>query len=952
MATLPRPPVKPKRRRWRVLASICCETRDSDPTLGDSPIPAGPWNELRHALPHEAEVRLMQSPTRAQLAAQVRAWCPNILYCSGLGPKPAGRDQLGSAHAESMGRIVLQSPSKHEGNAPALWGLLDGTSHVPEVVYIDAAPAAEEAAYFKNCGVPLVLYWKRAPASPAAAHAFASTFFAAFTLPSAAPIDAFNLARAFVRMHGAGARAALAANSYSGNADNALDGSMTNHCADRPSSAPPPSSSSRQQPPRPQSGSGSHAAAGSGGGASGANASMNANASIINEGVPDILQCASNEAYLACAAASGDQQLAAQLGESPCVFGVPGYLRTQMMVDAHKRERDAKVALDSPLVEVRVLLCGHRFLVDPAPLVALSASLQTLLQIEVQGVTVVVQAVGTVAKTVTTNKGLSSFRCLFRTGSGGRAAVSATCSSSVLKDPAATAQVIRSALLKDAASTQVINASRVFSPSQVVPPLPGWAPACRLVSFVGRRSAAIAAGAPVVEVVTAMPSWAQTVLHQLATDGSYRGLAAAGIAGIAGMSVAAFGAQDTERVTTLWPAEAMEEGASAAAKVLSKVPEIEPTEFEVIPVWRENLTGSGMWANFDYMAEAEATAAAAEAAAAAAAGLLEGAPAPPPLPVPPPPPGPPPRLCPTLEMVLPPGGVAMTEKAPTPAAKETPAAAPPGKTPLPGATAEAAAPPKPAKGGAGGGGEKKKSGGGKAGRTKSIAGSLHLGMADDVSVDGSSVMDDHKPPGGHPAHDGAGGGRPATAGASWDWAAGGGAAGGGAGSELFGAEGAAAEVLLVPQTDAVVYGTNMRQHNCARRPLAVCTEEEFLVDLISFCAAEGLCGASLKASGCLKADGSLVALPEPGAAVSSKGFKPTSFPADAKLNGYRVDLFGMYREVTEVGGFKGGAGIDWENRVQPALSNFNRKRPKGAPKEDLDNMGRTLQRMWVLIPYW
>ncbi|CAK0786305.1 hypothetical protein CVIRNUC_009518 [Coccomyxa viridis] len=79
----------------------------------------------------------------------------------------------------------------------------------------------------------------------------------------------------------------------------------------------------------------------------------------------------------------------------------------------------------------------------------------------------------------------------------------------------------------------------------------------------------------------------------------------------------------------------------------------------------------------------------------------------------------------------------------------------------------------------------------------------------------------------------------------------------------------------------------------SRRPrLTECSEEEFLQDVCAFHRSRGV-----------------------------KNVSPDNFP-DAILNGRRLDVYNLYREVTTRGGFRVGNGINWKGQIFPQLNNF------------------------------
>ncbi|KAI4335151.1 hypothetical protein L6164_013824 [Bauhinia variegata] len=87
----------------------------------------------------------------------------------------------------------------------------------------------------------------------------------------------------------------------------------------------------------------------------------------------------------------------------------------------------------------------------------------------------------------------------------------------------------------------------------------------------------------------------------------------------------------------------------------------------------------------------------------------------------------------------------------------------------------------------------------------------------------------------------------------------------------------------------------LKKHGCDRGPIRVCSEEEFLKDVMQF----------------LTLRGHTRLIPQGGLA---------EFP-DAILNAKRLDLFNLYREVVSRGGFHVGNGINWKGQVFSKMRN-------------------------------
>lgn len=87
----------------------------------------------------------------------------------------------------------------------------------------------------------------------------------------------------------------------------------------------------------------------------------------------------------------------------------------------------------------------------------------------------------------------------------------------------------------------------------------------------------------------------------------------------------------------------------------------------------------------------------------------------------------------------------------------------------------------------------------------------------------------------------------------------------------------------------------LKKHGCDRSPIHVCSEEEFLKDVMQF----------------LILRGHNRLIPQGGLA---------EFP-DAILNAKRLDLYNLYREVVSRGGFHVGNGINWKGQVFSKMRN-------------------------------
>ncbi|XP_057743524.1 AT-rich interactive domain-containing protein 4-like [Arachis stenosperma] len=88
----------------------------------------------------------------------------------------------------------------------------------------------------------------------------------------------------------------------------------------------------------------------------------------------------------------------------------------------------------------------------------------------------------------------------------------------------------------------------------------------------------------------------------------------------------------------------------------------------------------------------------------------------------------------------------------------------------------------------------------------------------------------------------------------------------------------------------------LKKHGCGRGPVQTCSEEEFLKDVMEF----------------LIIRGHNRLIPQGGLA---------EFP-DAILNGKRLDLYNLYKEVVTRGGFHVGNGINWKGQIFSKMRNY------------------------------
>lgn len=88
----------------------------------------------------------------------------------------------------------------------------------------------------------------------------------------------------------------------------------------------------------------------------------------------------------------------------------------------------------------------------------------------------------------------------------------------------------------------------------------------------------------------------------------------------------------------------------------------------------------------------------------------------------------------------------------------------------------------------------------------------------------------------------------------------------------------------------------LKKHGCGRNPIHDCSEEEFLKDVMEFLLLRG--HSRLIPQGGLE-----------------------EFP-DAILNGKRLDLYNLYKEVVTRGGFHVGNGINWKGQIFSKMHNY------------------------------
>ncbi|XP_057535676.1 AT-rich interactive domain-containing protein 4-like [Amaranthus tricolor] len=103
----------------------------------------------------------------------------------------------------------------------------------------------------------------------------------------------------------------------------------------------------------------------------------------------------------------------------------------------------------------------------------------------------------------------------------------------------------------------------------------------------------------------------------------------------------------------------------------------------------------------------------------------------------------------------------------------------------------------------------------------------------------------------------------------------------------------------------------LKKHGCGRPPIQLCSEEEFLKDVMQF----------------LLHRGHTRLIPQGGLA---------EFP-DAILNSKRLDVYNLYREVVSRGGFHVGNGINWKGQVFSKMRNYT-------ATNKMTGVGNTLKR--------
>ncbi|GAB4841934.1 AT-rich interactive domain-containing protein 4 [Ancistrocladus abbreviatus] len=103
----------------------------------------------------------------------------------------------------------------------------------------------------------------------------------------------------------------------------------------------------------------------------------------------------------------------------------------------------------------------------------------------------------------------------------------------------------------------------------------------------------------------------------------------------------------------------------------------------------------------------------------------------------------------------------------------------------------------------------------------------------------------------------------------------------------------------------------LKKHGCGRVPIQLCSEEEFLKDVMQF--------LILRGHTRLITQGGLAEFP------------------DAILNSKRLDLYNLYREVVSRGGFHVGNGINWKGQVFSKMRNYT-------ATNKMTGVGNTLKR--------
>ncbi|CAO2824656.1 unnamed protein product [Amaranthus hypochondriacus] len=103
----------------------------------------------------------------------------------------------------------------------------------------------------------------------------------------------------------------------------------------------------------------------------------------------------------------------------------------------------------------------------------------------------------------------------------------------------------------------------------------------------------------------------------------------------------------------------------------------------------------------------------------------------------------------------------------------------------------------------------------------------------------------------------------------------------------------------------------LKKHGCGRPPIQLCSEEDFLKDVMQFLILRGHTRL-----------------------VPHGGFE--EFP-DAILNSKRLDLYNLYREVVSRGGFHVGNGINWKGQVFSKMRNYT-------ATNKMTGVGNTLKR--------
>ncbi|KAK4774627.1 hypothetical protein SAY86_009562 [Trapa natans] len=188
-------------------------------------------------------------------------------------------------------------------------------------------------------------------------------------------------------------------------------------------------------------------------------------------------------------------------------------------------------------VNIRVLICGFKHILDAAVLENLEDGIYSLLSIEIRGSRLHnrTSAPPPPLQAGTFSRGVVTMRCDFSTCSSAHISLLVSGSAQTCFNDQLLENHVKNELIENSQLVRVLPSSEESNTSLSEP----------------RKSASIACRANVFEVCMKVPAWASQVLKQLAPDISYRSLVALGIASIQGVPVASFEKEDAERLLFL-----------------------------------------------------------------------------------------------------------------------------------------------------------------------------------------------------------------------------------------------------------------------------------------------------------------------------------------------------------------------------------------------------------------